>query len=89
MFRFPLLPTVHTLIVGASVLIGSASAATADGAGTLGDVPLPGGLRAALAASGDLVPADRSLFLLEVIRRTYDTPVGSKSDPREPHCAPC
>ncbi|MEO7275035.1 MAG: hypothetical protein ABIX28_22670 [Vicinamibacterales bacterium] len=84
MLRFPLFPAVHTLIIGASVLVGSASAAAADRAGTVGDVPLPGGLRAALAASGDLVPADRSLFLLEVIRRTYDTPIEHKSDPREP-----
>jgi hypothetical protein len=43
---------------------------------------MPGGLRAALAAIGDQMPPDRAQFLAEFIRRTYDTPVDSKEDPR-------
>src|SRR4051812_13578927 len=73
--RFLLLPTVPTLILGALVLAGAAHAATADSSGTVGEVSLPGGLGAARAAIGDEIPPDRSLFLLEFIRRTYDTPL--------------
>ena len=83
MQRSLLLPVVHTLLLGALVLAGSARAAPADDAGAVGEVWLPGGLRAALAATGDDVPADRSQFLLEFIRRTYDAPLGNKNDPRE------
>jgi hypothetical protein len=46
-------------------------------------VSLPGGLRAALASVGDEVAPDRASFLLEVIRRTYDTPLGPRQDRRQ------
>ena len=75
MQRFLLLPTVSTLFLGVLVLAGAARAATADGSGAVGEIALPGGLRAARAAIGDEVSPDRSLFLLEFIRRTYDTPL--------------
>jgi hypothetical protein len=52
--------------------------------GGLGEMPLPGGLRAVLAAIDDRAAADRSQFLLEFIRRFYDTPIRMKSDPRDP-----
>ena len=52
--------------------------------GGLGEMPLPGGLRGALAAIDDRAAADRSQFLLDFIRRFYDTPLRVKSDPREP-----
>ena len=47
----------------------------------LGDL-FPGGLKAALAAIDDRATPDRSQFLLEFIRRTYDTPLILKDDQR-------
>jgi hypothetical protein len=44
---------------------------------------VPGGLKAALAAIDDRAAPDRSQFLLEFIRRTYDMPVIARNDPRE------
>ena len=43
-------------------------------AGSLWELPLPGGLRGALQAVGDPAAADRSQFLLEFIRRVYSGP---------------
>lgn len=57
------------LVVASLVPVPRAQAAERPGA--LSEVPLPGGLRAALAAIDDRVAADRSQFLLEFIRRTY------------------
>ena len=68
-------------LAAASVVIGSARA-QAEPPGALSVMPLPGGLRAALSALGDPVPADRSRFLVEFIRRTYYAPIVSNSDPR-------
>src|SRR4051794_20209430 len=51
-------------------------------AGALSEISVPGGLKAALAAIDDRAAPDRSQFLLEFIRRTYDTPLILKSDPR-------
>src|SRR6478609_9622423 len=82
-FRSPFFHTVQMLLVAACVSAATAWAATADQAGGVAAVPLPGGLRAVMAASGDDVPADRSQFLLELIRRLYDTPIGNRNDPRE------
>ena len=72
----------HAALVGAAVLIGSAGAAGAGAQPTVSEVPLPGGLGAALAAIGDRTPPDRAHFLAEFIRRTYDRPIESKDDPR-------
>ncbi|MDQ3214071.1 MAG: hypothetical protein M3Q85_15440, partial [Acidobacteriota bacterium] len=49
----------------------------------LSEVSVPGGLPAALAILKDPGTPDRSQFLLEFIRRTYDMPLMSKGDPRE------
>jgi hypothetical protein len=49
---------------------------------SVSEVPLPGGIRSALAAIGDQLPPDRSQFLVEFIRRTYNTPVDRQDDPR-------
>jgi hypothetical protein len=51
--------------------------------GALSEIPVPGGLAAAMASIDDRAAPDRSQFLLEFIRRTYDMPVVSKTDPRE------
>ena len=70
---------------GVRAQAGNAAAAQVDPApGALGEMPLPGGLRGALAAADDRAAADRSQFLLDFIRRSYDTPIRVKSDPREP-----
>ena len=45
--------------------------------------PFPAGIAHALAAVRDPASPDRSQFLLEFIRRTYDTPLSPKADPRE------
>jgi hypothetical protein len=50
--------------------------------GSLSEIPLPGGVPAALAVLHDPLPADRGQFLTEVIRRLYSTPVAIRSDPR-------
>lgn len=56
----------------------------AEGTGSLGTVPLPGGLQAALAALDDPVPGDHSQFLAELIRRTHQRPRGPKGDRLDP-----
>lgn len=56
---------------------------SANAGAALSEVSVPGGLQAALAAAKDPVGADRSQFLLEFIRRTYDMSIMSKGDPRE------
>ena len=73
-----MLPAV---LLGATVLSGVARAeATAPGG--LYEIPLPGGITAALAALDDRVAPDRSQFLLEVIRRFYHTPVLVRTERR-------
>ena len=73
---------VHAALLGAVVLVGSGGATGAGAQPTVSEVPLPGGLRAALAAIGDRTPPDRAHFLAEFIRRTYDRPLDSRDDPR-------
>jgi len=73
---------------GVQAQAGSDAAAQSISApGALGEMPLPGGLRGVLSAIGDRAAADRSQFLLDFIRRSYDTPIRVKSDPREPMMA--
>jgi hypothetical protein len=64
-------------------LIGAVRTHAAEHSGALGEVPLPGGLRAAAAVLQDRVAPDRSQFLLEVIRRLHPTPSGPKHEQRE------
>lgn len=49
----------------------------------LSEIVLPGGVRAALAVLKDPLPPDRSQFLVEIIRRTYATPIAVRTDSRE------
>ncbi len=69
------------LLVAGGVLAGTARAQPASGAGGLSDVPLPGGIRAALHAIHDPLTPDRGQFLLEVIRRLYNAPIRPKRGP--------
>ena len=69
-------------LIGASVLVGPAGTASAVPQASVSEVPLPGGLQAALAAVGDRTPPDRAHFLAEFIRRTYDSPMESEGDRR-------
>jgi hypothetical protein len=73
------------LRAAAGVMIAAVPAYTqgAPDDGTLSQISIPGGLRAALAAIDDRAAPDRSQFLLEFIRRTYDMPVMSRNDRRE------
>ena len=73
------LPPVLQVLLAVSVVAGSARAQTTDAGGELSNISLPGSLRDALAASDDRVPGDRSQFLLELIRRIYNTPVTVKN----------
>ena len=75
--------TVHAVCLGVIMLAGSLRAQNADQQSTVGEVSLPGGLAPALAAIGDPAPPDRGQFLLEFIRRIYDTPFGPRNDPRD------
>ena len=83
MVRTRRLAVLHAVFIGAIVLVGSSRARSADQPGTLSEVSLPGGLRAALSAVGDEGTPDRAQFLLEFIRRTYDMPFRQREDPRE------
>ena len=66
------------------VVVFPAIATAQDGrvAGSLHDVVLPGGIRAAAAAVGDRVTPDRTQFLLEVIRRFHYVPTRGIADSR-------
>jgi hypothetical protein len=76
-------PGLHAALVVATMLVGPVlHAQTTDHPGALFEMPLPGGLRAALATIDDRVPPDRSQFLLEFIRRSYNTPVVVNNDRR-------
>jgi hypothetical protein len=57
--------------------VGPAAAQPANILGALSEVPLPGGLPAALAVIDDRVAADRGRFLLEFIRRTHQGPTSA------------
>jgi hypothetical protein len=81
--RTRLSPILHACFLSVSLLVGSARAQGGAAQATVFDVPLPGGLRAALAAIGDRTEPDRAQFLVEFIRRTYDTPFGPRGDARE------
>ncbi|HSC26943.1 MAG TPA: hypothetical protein VLD67_06690 [Vicinamibacterales bacterium] len=63
---FLLLPVLLSL-AGAGAVWGQ----NPEERGRLGEMPLPGGLQAALAAIDDPVPGDRAQFLVELIRRTH------------------
>ena len=73
------LPSVLQVLLAVSVVAGSARAQTTDASGELSNISLPGSLRDALVATDDRVPGDRSQFLLELIRRIYNTPVTVKN----------
>ncbi len=51
-------------------------------AATVSSIPLPGGLRGALAALDDPLPPDRGQFLIEVVRRAFQPPIGSNRQPK-------
>jgi hypothetical protein len=74
----------HAVFLGVIVLVAPASGQVAARPVSMSEVPLPGGLRAALAAVGDRTAPDRAHFLAEFIRRIYDTPLGLRADAREP-----
>ena len=83
MVRTRHLAALHAVFIGVIVLVGSSRARSADQPGTLSEVSLPGGLRAALSAVGDKGTPDRAQFLLEFIRRTYDMSFRQRDDARE------
>lgn len=82
--RLALFALLHAAFLGVTVLVVPANGQGAAPAGTMSEVPLPGGLRGAMTAIGDRANPDRAQFLAEFIRRTYDTPFGVKADAREP-----
>ena len=82
LLRGLLFPAVVAAVIGVS-LAGAAHAQVAEARGTLSAIAIPGGIRSALAVLGDRVPPDRSQFLLEFIRRTYNRPLTIKNHHRE------
>jgi hypothetical protein len=82
--RIALFAAFHAVFLGVFVLVTPALGQVAARPDTVSEVPLPGGLRAALAAVGDSAAPDRAQFLAEFIRRLYDTPLGVRGDTREP-----
>jgi hypothetical protein len=75
-------PAVAVFVIGLG-LASSARAQDAAATGSLSAIPLPGGIDAALATLGDRVAPDRSQFLLEFIRRTYNRPLTIKNHHRQ------
>ena len=69
----------HAVFLGIVALAGALSA---DQHATMSEVSVPGGLRAAQAAAGDEAAPDRAHFLVDLIRRTYDSPILRLDDPR-------
>ena len=84
MLRIALFAAFHAVFLGVFVLVAPALGQVAARPDTVSEVPLPGGLRAALASVGDYAAPDRAQFLVEFIRRMYDTPLGVRGDTREP-----
>ncbi len=82
--RTALFALFHAVFLGVTVLVVPASGQVPSATATMSEVPLPGGLRGALAAIGDRANPDRAQFFPEFIRRIYDTPFGVKADTREP-----
>ena len=82
--RIAPLALFHAAFFGVIVLVVPANGQVPTTVGTVSEVPLPGGLRAAVAAVGDRANPDRAQFFTEFIRRLYDTPFAVKADPRAP-----
>jgi hypothetical protein len=82
-FRTSLPAALCAFLLGVPVLVSPGYAQGLAPRNTVSEVPLPGGLSGALAATGDEIAPDRASFLLEFIRRTYDTPFGPRQDGRE------
>ena len=83
MLRGRFFPTVHAAVLGVFALTSVARAENTPSAGTIHEIPLRGGLHAALNVFGDRLAGDRGLFLLEVIRRVYDSPITVQKNTRE------
>ena len=75
---------VQIALLGAIAAVCPAGAQEAAPAGSLWELPVPGGLRGALQAVGDPAAADRSQFLLEFIRRVH----GGAAPPDQAGAAP-
>jgi len=82
--RIALFAAFHAVLLGVFVLVTPARGQVPTRPETVSEIPLPAGLRAALASVNDYVAPDRARFLSEFIRRTYDTPIGVRGDIREP-----
>lgn len=82
--RLAVFALFHAAFLGVTVLVVPVRGQVPATTGTMSEVSLPGGLRQALAVTGDKSSPDRAHFLAELIRRIYDTPVGPKADARDP-----
>ncbi|HZB26663.1 MAG TPA: hypothetical protein VE379_11050, partial [Vicinamibacterales bacterium] len=80
-------PTFHPALCAALIVAGapggSARAQDSLAPGAVQTIAIRGGLQAAVTAIGERVPADRSQFLLEFIRRTYNRPRVVPNDGRD------
>lgn len=81
-------PSVHPVLCVCTLIAisapgGVARAQAVDHPGAVQTIAIRGGLPGALQAVGERVPADRSHFLLEFIRRTYNRPRPIRDDGRE------
>ncbi len=68
MLRIRPLAIFHAALLGVSVLVVPTRAQGVAPRTTLSELPVPGGIPAALAAIGDDTAPDRATFLIEVIR---------------------
>jgi hypothetical protein len=78
--RTRLTAAMRVALLGVIAVAWPIRAQQADSAGSLGEVPLPGGLRGAMQAIGDPTTPDRSQFLLEFIRRAYSGPSAAPNE---------
>ena len=84
MLRIALLALFHAAFFGVFVLVVPASGQVPPPSGTISEVPLPGGIRAALSRRRRPRHSRSRAVPVRFIRRMYDTPLGLKGDTREP-----
>jgi hypothetical protein len=75
-------PATRVFCLGVLLLSTPSAAGQPEPPGTISEVALPGGLRAALATIADRTTPDRAQFLLEFIRRTHDTIIDTRDTNR-------
>lgn len=83
MLRAPLSPACLVVLIATIVLAGTARAQSVATFDSVHEMALPGGLQQVLATTGESVVPDRSQFLVDFIRRTYNRPLTPRNRGRD------